>query len=69
MKSQTDIFGLNGVLLAGESLPRKQQKILEAWLVLKEDEIVAANSVYIDGSVCWSESLDIAPEELWHYSK
>jgi hypothetical protein len=26
------------------------------------------NSVYIDGSVCWSESLDIAPEELWHNS-
>jgi hypothetical protein len=36
------------------------------WAPLKNVELF--NSVYIDGSVCWAEDLDIAPEELWHNS-
>jgi hypothetical protein len=37
------------------------------WAPLKD--VTLFNTAYIDGSVCWSEQLDIAPEELWHYSR
>ncbi|MDR3052340.1 MAG: DUF2442 domain-containing protein, partial [Coriobacteriales bacterium] len=38
----------------------------QPWAPLKNVELF--NSVYVDGSVCWAEDLDIAPEELWHNS-
>jgi len=39
----------------------------EFWSALKDQTLF--NTVYIDGSVCWSNDLDIAPEEVWHNSK
>jgi hypothetical protein len=38
----------------------------EFWKPLRDPSLF--DSAYINGSVCWSDSLDIAPEELWHSS-
>ena len=34
------VYGFDGVLIEGE-LPRKQQKLVEAWITLHEDELKA----------------------------
>lgn len=31
-----------GEILAGEALPRKKQKLLEAWIAVREDELIAS---------------------------
>lgn len=33
---------ISGEILAGEKLPKKKQKLLEAWLANREDEILAS---------------------------
>ncbi len=35
-------MSLKGEILAGEKLPRKKQKLLEAWIVNREDELLAS---------------------------
>jgi hypothetical protein len=37
----------------------KQQKILEAWLVLKEDEVIASYDAYQEGEIIKIEGLKI----------
>ena len=43
-------FGIDGELLAGE-IPTKQFKLVQAWLVLHEDELYAAWNNAVQGQV------------------
>jgi hypothetical protein len=52
-------YDLSGKLLAGEKLPKKQLKILEAWMALKEDEIRASYDAYQEGEIIKIEGLKI----------
>jgi hypothetical protein len=51
-----------------------ETKIFDVKPYLKDDFWKPLNdkalfeSVYVDGSIAWSENLDIAPEEVWHKS-
>jgi len=52
-------YDLQGNLLAGEKLPSKQEKILNAWLAIKEDEVTASYDAYQEGEVIKIEGLRV----------
>jgi hypothetical protein len=52
-------FSLSGKLIAGDPLPKKQQKVLEAWIAVKEDEIVASWSAYQEGTIIKIDGIKI----------
>ena len=67
-----DNTGLKGKILSGK-LPRRQQKLVQAWMILHEEELKEKDNfqrVKVEGlSIEWENGADICPDELYENSK
>lgn len=56
---------MDGELLSG-SLPVKKLKLLQAWMILHEDELYKAWNNTIKGIIVWNKGeIDISPEIVY----
>lgn len=60
---------IEGIKLSG-NLPKKQMKLVDAWMELHKKDTKKFNTVKISGlSVEWENGADICPDELYNNSK